>query len=49
MCFEYLVVGANAGGLPGAVVARRIRLVELETIGPVPPGVNEGHTKWPET
>jgi len=44
----YLVVGTNARRLPGSVVSRRVRLVQLESIVSVPPCIDEGDSEGPE-
>lgn len=43
------VVGADAGGLPAAVVAGRVALVQLELALRVVAGVDEGHAEGTQT
>lgn len=45
----HLVVGADARCAPAGVVAGRVRVVQLEAVVPVPPGVQERHTERPQT
>lgn len=44
-----LIIGADAARAPAIVVARGIRLVQLEAKVAIPPGVEERNTKRPET
>jgi hypothetical protein len=43
------VVGADAGGFPAGIVARRVGLVQLEAVERVPADVEEGDTERPKT